>query len=226
MHSPPPSSPLSPAVREAIHQLVAESFATHASQLQAGQRDFALRADGGRIVAELTTRSSSTSKRHDNDPAMAIEEDVRVGQCWNINTLPAQLGIVIPELIHPTHVSVEHIPRAIAADIGKAPRNLTLWGVVDGRANQDLFNVLDLSDKFTLDRRTPRIPKGHIYAPLATFVYDINSIQRVQTFSVLDMYLGSGLTFGVFVLELEDNWGSRSTCLYRVQIHGIPTIDI
>ena len=32
--------------------------------------------------------------------------------------------------IIPSHITIDHIPHAVAADIGQAPRYMILWGVV------------------------------------------------------------------------------------------------
>lgn len=214
--------PPSPALRRYIKTVVEEKIKAHILASR-GLRDFALRAAGARIVPELTTGCSGLFSWDCEQPNIAIDDDTRVGKCWNIPSLPAQLAVVLPELIHPSHVTVEHLPRSIAPDSLSAPRNMTLWGIIDGKANIALNKNLHLDSGVGATRdRHPMISKGHLYAPLLSFTYDINDEYPVQTYELDKHYVDSNMTFAVFVLEMYDNWGGLTTCLYRIRIHGTP----
>ncbi|KAH9831926.1 uncharacterized protein C8Q71DRAFT_714738 [Rhodofomes roseus] len=214
-------TPLTPSLRRAIEDIVTERIRAHAIASR-GQHDFALRAAGGRIVPALTTGCTSMFHWSCNGPSVAIDEDVRVGQCWDIRALPAQLGVVLPKIIQPSHVTVEHLPKEINSDIGTAPRNMTLWGIVDGKANIALFEDLLRDDPGleALGRRRPHIATDHRYAPLLSFTYDVDGEDAIQTFGISERFRTTQMSFAVFVLEVEDSWGGASTCLYRVRIHG------
>ncbi|TFY62461.1 hypothetical protein EVJ58_g3839 [Rhodofomes roseus] len=216
-----PYAPLTPALRQAVEEIIAEHIKAHA-RANRGRRDFALRAAGGRIAPDLTTGCGGWFSWGCESPSIAIDDDVRVGKCWNIRSLPAQLAIVLPEIIFPSHVTVEHLPREVAPVIGDAPRNLTLWGIVDGKSNTALFEALRHADPDSeaLDRRPPHIASKHLYAPLVSFTYDIDGEDPVQTFEVSETMRAAKISFAVFVLEVHSNWGGSSTCLYRVRIHG------
>ncbi|KAH9847483.1 SUN domain-containing protein, partial [Lenzites betulinus] len=186
-----------------------------------GLPDYALRAHGGRIAQKLTSRSTGLFSRED-DPSIAIDDDVHAGQCWNIGALPAQLGIRLPRRLQLTHVSVEHLPAEISIDIDQAPKNLEVWGVVEGVRNKEIFTSLLASGYPGDDGRAPPIAKDFLWARLASVMYDIHGDNPVQTFPVSQVYTDSTLTFGVIAVVLLDNWGANSTCLYRVRVHGTP----
>ncbi|KAH9834084.1 uncharacterized protein C8Q71DRAFT_771031 [Rhodofomes roseus] len=216
-----PGSLLTPALRQAVEDIVMERIKAHV-QAGRGQRDYALKAAGGRIAPDLTTGCTGMFNWECDAPNAAIDDDMRVGKCWNIHSVPAQLAIVLPEVILPSHVTVEHISKEIAPDIHVAPRNVTLWGIIDGKSNVARFEQLlrtDPSLQVAADRRPP-IAKNHRYIPLSSFAYDIHAEEPMQTFAVAESIHSANITFAVFILEITDNWGGASTCLYRVRIHG------
>lgn len=189
-----------------------------------GRRDFALYADGGGVMDELTIPSYSDEDAPTSSypPEIALQDDMRVGKCWLIPSQCAQLAIVLPRMIYPTHVTVDHIPLEIAADIGEAPRNMRLWGVVDGPLNRAChINLISSYELPSADgRHTPPFAGDRSYVLLSAFQYDINALSPIQTFPVDVHIVDSRMYFGVVVLEIVDNWGSNTTCLYRVRVHG------
>ncbi|EIW65128.1 uncharacterized protein TRAVEDRAFT_111609 [Trametes versicolor FP-101664 SS1] len=193
-----------------------------------GRRDFALYADGGGVMDELTVPFPSYSAEHASNssypPEIALQDDMRVGKCWFIPSQRAQLAIVLPRMVYPTHVTVDHIPLVITADIGEAPRNMRLWGMIDGLLNR--ARHINLSSSYELPsadgRHTPPLAGDRSYVLLSEFQYDINALSPIQTFHVDLHIIDSRMYFGVVVLEIVDNWGSNTTCLYRVRVHGDP----
>ncbi|TBU28226.1 hypothetical protein BD311DRAFT_663717 [Dichomitus squalens] len=183
--------------------------------------DYALKANGGRVLMSLTSVSGGLFASRDDDPALAIDDDVHAGRCWRSRALPSQLGIRLSRILRPSHVSIEHAPAEVVMDVGQAPKNLTLWGLVDGMTNVALFQGLLRS--YPMDhpaRRAPEIAKSFLWAPLTSFSYDIYSEHVVQTFPIALLFIDSGMSFGIVVLEILDNWGGDATCLYRVRVHG------
>ncbi|CDO76816.1 hypothetical protein BN946_scf185033.g13 [Trametes cinnabarina] len=191
-------------------------------------QDYALEADGGKVLTSLTTplprsekRVSSFSTGQPFGPEVVIDDTLAIGRCWS-TTVPSQVGLSTPMLIHPTNVTIDHIPRELAVDIGRAPRRMTLWGVVDGKPNHAHYKSIIAARGKTGGSKAPSLTSGHIFLSLACFEYDINADLHVQTFPVSQDIIDSGMDFGVFVLELLDDWGASSVCLYRVRIHGTP----
>ncbi|KAI0827481.1 hypothetical protein BC628DRAFT_1303745, partial [Trametes gibbosa] len=196
--------------------------------------DYALAANGGKIIPALTSphvdrsRQRSPPPSHTPGPEAVIEDDTAIGRCWTISR-SGQVGLSTPAVIYPTHVTIEHIPRHVAVDIGRAPRHMILWGVVDGLPNVHRLGWLhDHHDmEFPLDtpfqaRFAPPISATYAFVALAAFEYDISSDSPIQTFAVYDRIMASQMDFGIFVLEVVDNWGGVDTCLYRIQLHGEP----
>ncbi|KAI0648771.1 hypothetical protein C8Q79DRAFT_1007363 [Trametes meyenii] len=144
-------------------------------------RDYALSADGAMVLDELTSPLDTSNLAV--GPHLALDKDLRIGRCWRFPGPNGQLGISIPEFIRPTHVSINHIPRVIAVDIGE----------------------------------------DYSFIKLAEFVYDIAKEHTVQTYPVRSDIDEVVIDIGLFVLEILENWGAASTCLYRVRIHGVPS---
>ncbi|KAI9057513.1 hypothetical protein FKP32DRAFT_1583626, partial [Trametes sanguinea] len=182
-----------------------------------GPPDFALRAHGGRIVSTLTSGQDGFFSRED-DPSTAIDDDVHAGKCWRIRSLPSQLGIRLPHMLYPESITIEHLPSEIAIDVGEAPRNITLWGVVEGKHNKEVHAAF--TGLGSHNGRAPSISRGLLWVPLASFIYDVHHEDPVQRFPVSQFFLDNPISVGVVAVEVSDNWGSKSTCLYRVRIHG------
>ncbi|KAJ8457004.1 hypothetical protein ONZ51_g11789 [Trametes cubensis] len=189
--------------------------------------DYALRANGGRIVPSLTSpRSRSAPSTTIFDPEIVIDEEISVGRCWAI-AVGGQLGLSTSVLIHPRNVTIDHIPRHIALDIGRAPRHMILWGVVDGHSNLQRFRTLLKNDpeagallELGTDGRTsPPLSGSHAFIALTTFEYDVSIDSPSQAFPVSKYISMSNMDFGIFVLEVIDNWGATDTCLYRKTQH-------
>ena len=194
-----------------------------------GRRDFALLADGAIIRPELTkviAAKGTFDLPPDSRPEAALNDDMHIGKCWLIPGNAAQLGLCLSAMIHLTHVSIDHIPHEIAADVGRAPRSMLLWGGVDGEANEARLGDFIRSAKATSSHKTartgPKATRGYTFALLGSFEYDIRASSHVQTFSLEPYFAESGMYFGVVVLEIVNNWGSNCTCLYRLRVHGDP----
>ncbi|KAI0364520.1 hypothetical protein BV20DRAFT_1039373 [Pilatotrama ljubarskyi] len=193
-----------------------------------GRRDFALHADGGRVMEDLTfPLPIHTSKQPPvsplQNPERALQDDIHIGNCWHIPSRTGQLGIILPVHVYPTHVTIDHIPIEIAADIGRAPRNMLLWGVVDGELNRARylnFTSFEQLVPSAMGRRAPPVMGNNTYILLSSLEYDIYASSHIQTFQIDPRLIYSRMYFGIVVLEIVDNWGSTTTCLYRVRIHG------
>lgn len=228
--TPPPAQAvltLGPEAETYVRQIV-----LNALRDPVGLRDFALQATGAKVLPYLTSstlpdKRSYTGETPRAGPEAALRDDLRMGECWRIAGSSAQLGIGIPEFIHATHVTVDHIPIELASDIGEAPRKMFLWGVIDGPSNHALYRnrtehglVLHPPG---LGRAGPPLSGKHLYALLATFQYNTNASFHIQTFQT-DVSVAMKFYFGMFVLEIVDNWGGASTCLYRLRIHGVKAL--
>ncbi|KAI1785307.1 hypothetical protein LXA43DRAFT_844569, partial [Ganoderma leucocontextum] len=192
-----------------------------------GLRDFALYANGGRVIRELTGVPQDdvlVLPPMDNSPNASLTDDMRVGNCWKFPEEAGQFGFRTSEMLYPTHVTIDHIPLEIAADIGQAPRSMALWAAIDGSRNTETLNAISASPHSRipdhLGRTQPRFNENLTFILLTTFTYDIYSPNNVQTFPIEYVVVDARIFFGVFVLDILSNWGGDATCLYRVRIHG------
>ncbi|KAJ3536191.1 hypothetical protein NM688_g6870 [Phlebia brevispora] len=176
------------------------------------QRDFALQTDGAAVDCSLTSHCHlwPMSLLH-SSPSLAISDSGCIGDCWSIPAASGQLAIVLPTPIRPTSVTVDHIPTQLAADIGRAPRMMILWGLLDGEEN--LARWKDNRDPYgplLSTRDGPPHPSRYSYAPLSVMEFNIYDRSHVQTFPVFDYVQMAKLNFGIVVLEILNNWGSAS----------------
>ncbi|KIK27017.1 hypothetical protein PISMIDRAFT_93827 [Pisolithus microcarpus 441] len=146
---------------------------------------------------------------------------MRSQSCWLLGGHSGQLGVSLPRVVRISHVVVDHI----VDDTLTAPRQMILWGLVDGKDNFSLLrslraklagNTPDLSEKRTF----PAISGGFPFIPLSYFEYSIHAPNLTQTFPVFPFVSDSGMDFGIVVLEILGNWGGMSTCLYRFRVYG------
>ncbi|KAI1785314.1 hypothetical protein LXA43DRAFT_900066 [Ganoderma leucocontextum] len=221
-HSHVPTAAIPPDVRDYVEHAIARVI-----RGPVPYRDFALAVDGGYVIGELTVPLGSPCPPGifcPTSPLNAILEDVRIGQCWFVQRTHCQLGLALPAQVRPTFVSVEHIPKELAANPGQAPRRMVLWGVVEGNENNVRYDeYLSFQDARTSGRDAPPQTTDEArWVIISDFTYDINARHHIQTFSIAQSIRQSNLQFGIVVLEVMDNWGAESLCLYRVCIHGDP----
>ncbi|KAI0712374.1 hypothetical protein C8Q76DRAFT_571591, partial [Earliella scabrosa] len=186
-----------------------------------GRRDYAALAEGGQVYPSLTTPPDITS-HNALSPETVLSDDVRVSGCWRVPGSGGQIGVVLSELIYPTHVTIDHIPLPLASDTDDAPREMILWGVIDGAASKDRYAQLHgaVLGAAGVDHQGPHINAGFTFIPISTFEYDRHGKSHVQTFSVHPLVVTSRIDFGLVVLDIVSNWGSNTTCLYRLRVHG------
>ncbi|KAI0746383.1 hypothetical protein C8Q80DRAFT_1105111 [Daedaleopsis nitida] len=189
-----------------------------------GRRDFALAADGARIASKLTSPSDSFDTSPSQLPENILDEDLRSASCWSFPDTHGQVAIKLPDFIYPTHITIDHVPHDVAADVRRAPRDLIVWGVMEGTGNQKRYtNALASFLSSPLNSSLgdgPPITGGGTFLPLAAFEYSIHSDTHIQTFPIDPAVVMSRIYFGIFVIEIKSNWGAPSTRLYRVRIHG------
>ncbi|EIW80320.1 hypothetical protein CONPUDRAFT_73471 [Coniophora puteana RWD-64-598 SS2] len=220
---------------ETIERLVNELLRRHSLD-PVGRPDFALGSFGGRIYPQLTSPTYSESgfgwlrpvfgsRLKVHPPAIALDARNDIGSCWRSASSNGQLGIILADNIHITHVTIEHLPRALRTSDGLAPKRIMVWGLVDGPENihkmKQNSDVTPLSLlKHVQDRAAPLISGGFDFIPLVFAIYDAESDEATQTFSVRDEVRDLDLDFDAVVFEFLDNWGESTTCVYRVRVHG------
>lgn len=210
--------------------LVEAVIGSREAKLSAPPRDFALSSEGARVDCSLTSNCAwhhVTLPGLSTSPALALSPAIAIASCWNIRSLPAQLGIQLWSPVHPTHVTIDHLPRAFpsSVDARQTPRSMVLWGVLDGSSRQDIYRSIATAERSatsSIVRVRPHIHRDHQYALLASFVYDAASTASSQTFPIIESLQHSQLDFSLVVLEVIDGWGGGDVFLCRVRIHGEP----
>ncbi|KAE9371450.1 hypothetical protein N431DRAFT_441452 [Stipitochalara longipes BDJ] len=158
-------------------------------------------------------------------PETALTRWDEHGDCWcspssSANGFGTTLGVIMSSTIYPDQVVVEHISPSAALEPGAAPREMELFAFID--TNSDTYNELKtLSDSvFGVDADVS-LPYG--WVRIASFTYDKESTQNVQSFPVqLDMK-ALGASTNKIIVRSKNNWGGEKvgyTCIYRVRLHG------
>lgn len=149
----------------------------------------------------------------------------------------AQLAIKMPVPMFPTSIAIEHVPISGTLDITSAPMDLELWVQIKDAEHRELIGRTAAS-MIMFKEGTIDDPKGYIsengkdisrssvglpasYVRIASWRYDINGPNYVQTHDV-DIELGDyGVTVQRAVVRARNNWGAEHTCFYRVRLHGM-----
>jgi SUN domain-containing protein 1/2 len=203
--------------------------------------DYALHSGGARIIPSLTTPTfeirPSTLRGQvvglltgngyaiGRPPITALHHEVNNGHCWPFAGSEGQLGVALAAPTYVEEVSVDHVAKELAFDMRSAPREMEVWGMVEGQDNiarvkewkehaggEAIVNAIEYPST---------LPKDPEYIRLANFTYDVGSTRSVQTFPVDEGIRSLGVDFGIVVLRVLSNWGQGDfTCLYRFRVHG------
>ncbi|KAI6098765.1 hypothetical protein EDD16DRAFT_1527123 [Pisolithus croceorrhizus] len=186
--------------------------------------DYALWSNGGVVLSSLTSphRYDSWVNRligKIGSVQAVLEDDLQEGACWHLPNRLGQIAIAFQDVVHVTHVMVDHIPAELTNAIEIAPHKLLLWGMVDGEDNLAKYHSLrsgttgPLRDLLTA-RMVPALSCGMPFVPLVSFDYNIHAANHTQLFPIPDSVVAAGMDFGVVVLEILDNWDGELMCLY------------
>lgn len=182
----------------------------------------------GQIIGSLTGKEYFIGR----PPLTALHHETQNGYCWPFHGTEGQLGVSLAVPISITEVTIDHVPKEVALDMRSAPRDMELWGLVEGADN--IVKVKEWTEEKARRKEEARqkgevveeeypktLPKWPQYIRVASFRYDIHAPNNVQTFPVLQEVRDLGVDFGVVALRVKNNWGRKEfTCLYRLRVHG------
>lgn len=144
------------------------------------------------------------------------------GACWSFYNNAGTFGIVLdtPNVI-PSHIVIHHTLFNSTTSLASAPRQITVWGLVDGEQNLNTYSRSRHAIASTL-ARVPSFPisKEGIFLPLAGITFDITALSLRQSFPLFSESQSWGIDFGVVVFHIQSNWGADTTALCDIHIYG------
>lgn len=223
--------------------------------------DFALHSAGGRVIPSLTSPTfeikpstlraavfgalTGNGYASGHPPVTAIEPSLHAGRCWPMAGTGGQLAVALAMPVYVDEITIDHVAPEVAFDMRTAPRQMEVWGLVEGEDNirklrehreasiarkrEELEASGQMLDEDWEKREWENIregypatlPKNPEYLRIAKFTYDIHAPKHVQTFQAEEGVRDLDLDFGVVVARVLNNWGHDSyTCLYRFRVHG------
>ncbi|NXG47638.1 SUN2 protein, partial [Psilopogon haemacephalus] len=190
---------------EKVHLIVDQALKRY-SEDRVGMVDYALESAGASVI---NTRCSETYEMRtallsmfgiplwyqSQSPRVILQPDVNPGNCWAFRGSQGFAIIRLSDVIRPTAVTLEHIPKALSPQgtIPSAPKDFAVYGLKEEREEE-----------------------GRL---LGQFTYNHDG-DAIQTF-----YLkGDGMgTYQLVELRVLSNWGHPEyTCIYRFRVHGEP----
>ena len=215
--------------------------------------DFALHPAGARVIPFLTSATYTMPRsifgkalgfvtgvgyRYPTclPPIAALLPQNHAGHCWPLQGSTGQLGVKLARRAYISDITIDHVPKELGFDPRSTPRQMEVWGLVEGDDNLAKVNWW-LADR---QRQTSDMPKSGLprvlgdeervrmrlrgklkYIRIAEFMYDAHSKKSVQTFPVDLDVKALRVDIGVVVLVVRSNWGMPEfTCLHRFRVHG------
>ena len=207
--------------------------------------DYALNSGGASVIPSLTSPTEEVRPKYffgllsgapyfARSPVTAIHHERTSGYCWRFPGKKGQIGIKLAAPVYISNVTIDHVARELAIDIRLAPRKLEVWGLVEGKENTEKMKGYMLKKEKGRREAAERgevlqdeppypetLPRNTPFVRIASFEYDINAPNFIQTFPVFEDIRELSVDFGIVVFMVNDNWGHEmSTCLYRARVHG------
>ncbi|KAI9057365.1 hypothetical protein FKP32DRAFT_1583899 [Trametes sanguinea] len=194
-----------------------------ALQSSAQRRNFALALDGARVIPRLTSPNDTLRVSAGSSPENALEESFAHRPfCWSFPGNRGQIGIRLSQKIIPTHLVLDMAYSTASERPSRAPRQVILWGVVDGHANHATYekDLREYRSGVAQHGSGPAESTGYTFLALAAFEYDATAAFPLQTYRVAESVVDSEMEFGVIVVEIRGNWGGDQTAICGLRVHG------
>ncbi|KAI6042526.1 hypothetical protein EDC04DRAFT_2658600 [Pisolithus marmoratus] len=245
-------------VTSLISQLVNSAVTRVSTQDIVSRADFALHSAGARPIPHLTSYTlemrpktfrgqvwgwmTGHGREVGRSPITALHQDTHSGMCWPMSGDFGQLGVALASPVRISDFTIDHVAKEVAFDLRGAPRDMEVWGLVEGKENLEKVGswlaeraaqraerqqraeesgVPFEEDELPEDAYPVTLPKNEPFVRLATFTYDVHSPSSIQTFPIRPEVRDLQVDFGVVILVIKNNWGKKEyTCLYRFRVHG------
>ncbi|UZJ51971.1 hypothetical protein CBS101457_001291 [Exobasidium rhododendri] len=230
--------------KEAIVALIEEALEIYSADRLA-RRDFALYTAGGRVIPSLTSPTYNLQSRSFfslggnrkqvekvKPPVIALHYETSPGMCWAFQGDDGQLGIGLARKVIVSDITLEHVSPSISLEAGtSAPRDVTVWGLVERQEDQRRLVAYRLSQQQQQQQRdedhdlyvdfpTAAPPSNH-HLLLSSFTYDIASNRAIQTFPASKEARTLQIPVNIVQVRVTSNHGNKDfTCLYRIRVHG------
>lgn len=214
--------------RHSLHHRIPPHLANYINQVivttlqsMAKHPDFA--SCGSIIIPLLTTPFNLLDDVPSCDPNNVLTTNLDRDSCWFIPAACGQVAIRLPELIRLTHVTIDYLPPEHTM-AHHAPRCIVVWGLVDGTANKVLYQQLLMywEASWKLGDGPPQAGP-FTFVPFTYFTYNINMMFPIQIFPSSVDIVSLGITSGLFVVDVQSNWGGNTTGICHVCLHGKPS---
>lgn len=244
-------------ITDLISHLVDTAVVQSTTRDIVSRADFALHSAGARPIPSLTSNTlemrpttlrgavlgwmTGNGREMGRSPITALHQDVHSGLCWPMSGDFGQLGVALSFPAYITDITIDHVAKEVAFDLRTAPRDMEVWGFVEGKENLEKVVAFraeraaqraeavrtaeesgsPLPEEPDEDAYPPTLPTNQPFIRLASFTYDIDAPSNIQTFPVRQEIQDLGADFGVVALVIKNNWGKKEyTCLYRFRVHG------
>nr|XP_056702442.1 SUN domain-containing protein 2 [Euleptes europaea] len=191
---------------EQVHHIVNQALKRY-SEDRIGMVDYALESGGASVISTRCSETYETKTAllslfgiplwyHSQSPRVILQPDVHPGNCWAFQGSQGFAVIRLSSTIHPTAVTLEHIPRSLSpkGTIPSAPKDFAVLGLNEEGQQEGVH--------------------------LGKFTYDQDG-NPIQTFPLQDE--DKSAAFQLVELRVLSNWGHPEyTCIYRFRVHGDP----
>lgn len=172
-------------------------------------------------------------------PAVAITPTADAGDCWAFPGKTGTLAIRLSEPIYPSHITIEHISKALTHDYTTAPKTVEFWvRVSDPEKRQEVESAASHAafvDGKDTDAESRTMQTGSLQSEVSFRVADkyarefvkIHTVEftmedeNVQSFELPVDLTNLHIPVDVVAFLVKDNHGNQNlTCLYRMKVHG------